>query len=277
MTVELNAGVVSEIGPGVRRLLAPNPGRMTGPGTNTYLLGEREVAVIDPGPSIDAHLDAITSAAPSRIKWILVSHTHPDHSPAAAQLAAATGAELLGQPPPAGPSQDKTFFPDRVLSDGDTLETPEFQLQAVHTPGHASNHLCYRHARLEWLFTGDHIMSGSTVVINPPDGNMNHYLESLSRLKSLGLKALAPGHGELIDNPGEIVDWLIAHRLGREAKIVTALAIHSDLTSRELTPLVYDDVDTALHGLAERSLLAHLIKLEEDGRASRTAERWRLL
>jgi glyoxylase-like metal-dependent hydrolase (beta-lactamase superfamily II) len=277
MTVELNAGVVSEIGPGVRRLLAPNPGRMTGSGTNTYLLGEREVAIVDPGPLIDAHLHAITSAAPSRIKWILVTHTHPDHSPAAAQLAVATGAELLGQPPPAGPSQDKTFIPDRVLSDGDTLSTPEFQLRAVHTPGHASNHLCYRHARLEWLFTGDHIMSGSTVVINPPDGNMNHYLESLSRLKSLRLKTLAPGHGELIENPDEVVDWLIAHRLSREAKVVNALEAHSDLTSRELTPFVYDDVDAVLHGLAERSLLAHLIKLEEDGQASRIDARWRLL
>jgi glyoxylase-like metal-dependent hydrolase (beta-lactamase superfamily II) len=276
MTVNPQPGVASEIGPGVRRLLAPNPGRMTGPGTNTYLLGEREVAVIDPGPLIDAHVEAIASAAPSKIKWILVTHTHPDHSPAAAQLARITGATLLGRPPPDGPSQDKTFLPDRVLNDGDVLETTEFQLQAVHTPGHASNHLCYRHAGLDWLFTGDHIMNGSTVVINPPDGNMNDYLQSLTRLKSLRLKALAPGHGDIIDNPDDVVDWLVNHRLGREAKVVNALINHPDLTTGQLTPFVYEDVDASLYGLAERSLLAHLIKLEEESRARRTNERWRL-
>jgi glyoxylase-like metal-dependent hydrolase (beta-lactamase superfamily II) len=274
--VEPRAGEISEIAPGVRRLLAPNPGRMTGPGTNTYLLGEREVAVIDPGPPIEEHVDAIATAAPSTIKWILVTHTHPDHSPAAAQLAKITGAELLGQPPPEGPSQDNTFNPDRRLSDGDMLETSEFKLQAIHTPGHASNHLCYRHAGLGWLFTGDHIMNGSTVVINPPDGNMNNYLQSLTRLKSLRLKALAPGHGDVIDNPNEVIDWLVNHRLGREAKVVDALRGHPDLTPGQLTPFVYKDVDASLHGLAERSLLAHLIKLEEDGRAARIDEQWRL-
>jgi len=274
--VALRAGEVSDIGPGVRRLLAPNPGRMTGPGTNTYLLGEQEVAVIDPGPLIDAHVEAIAAAVPSKIKWIIVTHTHSDHSPAAAQLARITGAALLGRPPPEGPSQDMTFIPDRVLNDGDVLETSEFQLQAVHTPGHASNHLCYRHEGLKWLFTGDHIMNGSTVVINPPDGNMNHYLQSLKRLKSLDLRALAPGHGNVIENPDEVVDWLIDHRLGREAKVIDALRDHPDLTTSQLTPFVYDDVNSELYGLAERSLLAHLIKLEEEGRAARTNQLWRL-
>ena len=277
MRPNLATGVATEIGSGVRRLLAPNPGRMTGPGTNTYLLGSEEVAVLDPGPAIDAHVNAIEAAAPGRIKWILVTHTHSDHSPAAKRLAEITGAPLLGKMPPNDSSQDKTFVPDRVLSDGDALETAEFTLRAVHTPGHASNHLCYRHERLAWLFTGDHIMSGSTVVINPPDGNMGDYLRSLSALKSLDLKALAPGHGELIENPDEVVDWLINHRLGRETKVVNALESRSGLTTRELTTLVYDDVDAALHALAERSLLAHLITLEEDGRARRADDRWWLL
>jgi glyoxylase-like metal-dependent hydrolase (beta-lactamase superfamily II) len=270
-------GIAVEIGPGVRRLVAPNPGMMTGPGTNTYLLGEREVAVIDPGPRIDAHIAAIQTSAPGPIRWILVTHTHPDHSPAAKKLAEETGAELMGIPAPAGKVQDKSFVPDRVLGDGDHLVTDEFDVRAVHTPGHASNHLCYRHESLRWLFTGDHIMSGSTVVIDPPDGNMLHYLEALERLKTLELAALLPGHGPKIDNPDEVVDWLINHRLKREAKVVSSLEANPDFSLEDLTPFVYDDVDVKLHGLASRSLLAHLIKLETEGRAARKDDAWRMI
>lgn len=276
MPSELIPGVAEKIGPGVLRLLAPNAGMMTGPGTNTYLLGQSEIAVIDPGPASAEHIDAIQRAAPGPIKWILVTHTHPDHSPAAAGLASATGAQLLGQPPPDGRTQDKTFVPDRALTDGDLLETTEFRLLAVHTPGHASNHVCYRLEALRWLFTGDHIMSGSTVVIDPPDGNMKHYIESLERLKSLNLAALAPGHGPLIENPGELVDWLIDHRMQREAKVVASLEHYSDLEVRDLTPFVYDEVDKTLYHLAERSLLAHLLKLETEGRARNEHGKWRL-
>jgi len=249
---------------------------MTGPGTNTYLLGDTEVAVLDPGPVSDDHIAAIQRVAPGPIRWILVTHTHPDHSPAASKLAAATGAQLLGQPPPDGRTQDKTFIPDRILEDGDVLATNDFRIRAVHTPGHASNHVCYRHETLRWLFTGDHIMSGSTVVIDPPDGDMKHYLESLARLKDLDLAALLPGHGPIIENPDETVDWLINHRMKREAKVVTSLQEHPDMTVRELTPFVYNEVDAQLHHLAERSLLAHLLKLETEGLASRKDEIWRL-
>ena len=270
-------GVAVTIAPGVRRLVAPNPGLMTGPGTNTYLIGEREIAVVDPGPDIEVHLDAIRDESPGPIRWILVTHTHPDHSPAATPLARATGAELLGMPPPEGKVQDRTFRPDRVLADGDILETDEFTIRAVHTPGHASNHLCYRHEGHRWLFTGDHIMSGSTVVIDPPDGNMKHYLASLARLKTLDLAALAPGHGTVIDDPVTLVDWLIDHRLKREAKVIAALKAHPGSTLEALTPHVYDEVDSRLHRLASRSLLAHLLKLEEEGRARRDGERWRLI
>ena len=276
MTAELTPGVADQISSGVLRLLAPNAGMMTGPGTNTYLIGNSEVAVLDPGPASTEHIAAIQRVAPGPIKWILVTHTHPDHSPAAARLAAATGAELLGQPPPDGRTQDKTFAPDRILRNGDVLETGEFRILAVHTPGHASNHICYRHEALRWLFTGDHIMSGSTVVIDPPDGDMGHYIESLEKLKTLNLAALAPGHGPLIENPDEVVAWLINHRMKREAKVVAALENHANLSVRDLTPFVYDEVDKKLYHLAERSLLAHLLKLEREELACKENDKWQL-
>jgi len=276
VTAGLTAGEVTKIADGVRRLVAPNPGLMTGPGTNTYLVGDRDVAVIDPGPDIEVHLDAICEEAPGKIRWILVTHTHPDHSPAAMPLALRTGAELIGMPAPEGKVQDHTFRPDREVANGDRVSCDEFTLLVVHTPGHASNHVCYRHESLRWLFTGDHVMNGSTVVIDPPDGNMQHYLQSLEKLKTLHLAALAPGHGAVIDNPGEAVDWLIDHRLKREAKVVAALIAHPGSTLQELVPYAYDEVDSRLHRLASRSLLAHLKKLEAEGRADCESEHWTL-
>jgi len=264
----------SELAPGVRRIVAPNPSMMTGPGTNSYLFGVDTVAVLDPGPRIEAHLENIQAKAGAAIRWVLVTHTHPDHSPGAALLAEKTGAELIGMAAPDGPHQDKTFKPDRHLSDGDVLETDEFRLEAVHTPGHASNHLCYRHAGTNYLFTGDHVIDGSTVVIDPPDGNMKHYLRSLQHVKLLRCAILAPGHGELIDEPDRAIDWIIEHRLEREAKVIAALDANPNLTARKLVPYVYEDVDEKLYGWAERSLLAHLLKLEDDGIARQMNERW---
>lgn len=274
--MSLEAGQITELAPGVRRLLAPNPSMMTGPGTNTYLLGSREIAVLDPGPAIPQHVDAIQELAAGPIKWILVTHTHPDHSPAVALLAGATGAEKIGRPAPQGRHQDQTFTPDRLLVDGETFETGEFRLDAIHTPGHASNHLCYLHEEHKYLFTGDHIINGSTVVIDPPDGNMGDYLRSLERLKSLTIEAILPGHGEVIDAPLEAIDWLIDHRLEREAKVIAALKQKPNATSHELMPLVYEDVDEKLHELAEQSLLAHLLRLEEELQARMANGRWQL-
>ena len=160
------------------------------------------------------------------------------------------------------------------MNDGDELQTDEFVLSAVQTPGHASNHICYFHAGMNWLFTGDHVIDGSTVVINPPDGNMSHYIESLRRVKALQCAALAPGHGEIINDPNRAIDWIIDHRLERELKVVDALITNPNLTARKLVPHVYKDVDKKLYGWAERSLLAHLLKLEDDGAAKCAAERW---
>lgn len=267
----------TELVGGVARLLAPNPSVMTGPGTNTYLFGNRQVAVIDPGPALPAHIDEIIDSAPGPVRWVLVTHTHPDHSPGAELLASRTGAELLGRPAPDGDHQDKTFHPTRVLNDGDVLETGEFRIEAIHTPGHASNHLCYRHAATNWIVTGDHVIDGSTVVIDPPDGNMGDYLDALARVRDLRPDALLPGHGERIDAPAQVIDWIIEHRLAREAKVVAALGNFPGLTTQELVPHVYQDAPEHLYPLAERSLLAHLLKLENDGRSIRSDARWSLL
>jgi glyoxylase-like metal-dependent hydrolase (beta-lactamase superfamily II) len=263
-----------KLAPGIRRIVAPNPSMMTGPGTNTYLLGKCEVAVLDPGPDHPGHLAAIRDRAPGPIRWIIVTHTHADHSPGATSLARLTGAELIGALPPNGVQQDETFVPDRVLEDGDLIESSDFRLRAVHTPGHASNHFCFHHKKRNWLFTGDQVIDGSTVVINPPDGNMKDYLQSLERLMSIGCNAIAPGHGELIEDPARVMQWIIDHRLKREARVYDAVNSNRGLTSDQLVAFVYEDVPTHLHVLAERSLLAHLQKLEDDGRCYMNGNHW---
>ena len=266
------AGELVDIAPGVRRLTAPNPGMMTGPGTNSYIVGDTELAVIDPGPVIPSHIDQL--AAVGDVRWIIATHTHPDHSPACAHLAAQTGAELIGVPAPDGPHQDKTFMPARVPRHGDKLAGSGFELKLLHTPGHASNHFCVLHLDFGMLFTGDHVMNGSTVIIDPPDGNMNDYLMSLRMLMDEPLQSIAPGHGAVIDEPIPAINWIIEHRLEREQKIAAKLSDHPGSTSEELVPFAYDEVPANLYELAERSLLAHLQKLQEDGRARRDNERW---
>jgi glyoxylase-like metal-dependent hydrolase (beta-lactamase superfamily II) len=265
-----------ELAPGLRRLRAPNPGIMTGAGTNTYLLGFEQIAVLDPGPADERHVSAIRQAAKGSIEWILATHTHLDHSPAAARLAEATGAQVIGRPPPPGERQDRGFSPARVPGDGERLALGGCSVVALHTPGHASNHVCYLEERSGWLFTGDHLLNGSTVVIDPPDGDMARYLESLRRLRALALKKAAPGHGEPIDEPREAIDALIAHRLEREAKVVAALRRLGSASLETLLPEVYADVEAARHPIAARSLLAHLLKLREEGRARHRDGRWTL-
>lgn len=252
----------------VTRITAPNPGMMTGPGTNTYLVGERELAVIDPGPAIDAHIEAVLAAGAGRIRWVLCTHTHLDHSPAAAAIREATGAQLIGRPAPSGASQDQGFAPERAPAHGETLALGDLSLRALHTPGHASNHLCYLLEQTGMLFTGDHVMQGSTVVINPPDGDMRAYLASLEALLAEEFAIFAPGHGYLIGAPHKELRRLIAHRLGRESKVVAALAKLGAATLEELVPAVYDDVPARLHAVAARSLRAHLDKLVAERRAA---------
>jgi glyoxylase-like metal-dependent hydrolase (beta-lactamase superfamily II) len=262
----------------VLRVTAPNPGVMTGPGTNSYLVGDpvrKRWTVIDPGPANASHLQAVLAAAPGPIEQILVTHTHADHSPGAVALARATGAPVLGIRPVHAGGQDGTFAPAREPRHGETLVLgPATTVRVLHTPGHASNHLCYLLQQEKTLFTGDHVMQGSTVVINPPDGDMTAYLGALRGLLEIDLDWLAPGHGFLVARPHEVLRALIAHRLAREGKVASALRALQRATLDDLLPPVYADVPSAIHPVARRSLLAHLLKLQADGAADCDGEVW---
>ena len=272
---EILPGVATRLSERVCRIAAPNPSFMTGPGTNTYLIGSGDdLAVIDPGPALEAHVQAILAQAGGRIGSIFVTHTHLDHSPAALMLKEMTGATLYGMPAPAGDNQDQVFQPDRVLAHGERILVAGCTLRVIHTPGHASNHLCYLLEEEQMLFTGDHVMQGSTVVINPPDGNMGAYCASLRALQDEDIAFLAPGHGFLMDAPQQRISRLLAHRLARENKVIDALSRAGAATDLALLALVYDDVPQSRHRMASRSLLAHLIKLEEEGRAACDDGQW---
>jgi len=259
-------GRPDQLAPGLVRLTAPNPGLMTGPGTNTYLVGRGDLAVIDPGPADATHRDAIVAASIpiGPIRWILVTHTHLDHAPGAAALAEATGATVIGF----GPADD--FEPDQRVADGWELEVDRATtLRALHTPGHASDHLCWLVVESNIVMTGDHVMHGSTVVIRPPDGDLHTYLASLARLRDHrpALAIMAPGHGRLMDHVPEVVDALVAHRLARHARVAEALGRLGQGTVDDLLGQVYADVTEAQLPVARFSLWAHLRALRAEGRA----------
>ena len=275
---EIVPGTPVRLSPSVTRVTAPNAGMMTGPGTNSYLVGHPDggpLALIDPGPDDETHRAALMAAAPRPITHILVTHTHVDHSPGAAALQRATGARVLGRRAPPHPGQDHAFVPDHEPADGEALVLAEgLTLRARLTPGHASNHLCWLLEEEKTLFTGDHVMQGSTVVINPPDGDMQAFLDALAGLLTLDLDWLAPGHGFLVAGPHDVVRALIAHRLRREAKVLAALRAHGPCGLAALVPAAYDDTPARLHPVAQRSLLAHLLKLQADGAATEREGVW---
>jgi glyoxylase-like metal-dependent hydrolase (beta-lactamase superfamily II) len=265
------------VAPGVRRILARNAGLMTGSGTNTYLLGVREVAVLDPGPDDEEHLQCILAAAGPSIRWIIVTHTHRDHSPLAAALARVTGASLIGLPPPKDGRQDENFRPDAVPDDGQRLMFGDVALVAIHTPGHASNCVCYLLEAERLLFTGDHVLGGVSPVILPPDGEMAAYLHSLDKLAGYDFDRIAPGHGDVMPSGKSVVKLLHAHRMEREAKVLRCLAAAAPTTLESLTAAVYDDVPVERHSWARLTLEAHLIKLLREHRVSEHSGVWRVL
>lgn len=273
-------GQLTVIAPGVWRVLAQNPGMMTGPGTNSYLLAADDgLILLDPGPSDERHAAQLQAGAESiglPIAQIVVTHTHRDHSPCAALF---PSARRLGPLPPDDGLQDESWQPDQILKDGDTLPLAQGDtLRVIATPGHVSNHFCYLIEGTGLLFSGDHLIQGSTVVIAPPSGSMGAYLDSLRRLQSEPVRLMAPGHGDLIREPMDYIAHTIAHRLRREEKVLRSLSLHPGRPVSDLVASVYDDVPVFLHGVASMSLLAHLIKLEQEHRAACDAdERWSLV
>jgi len=281
----IEPGRVYQLSRLVRRITAPNGGQMTGPGTNTYLVGNRDIAVIDPGPLIDSHVQAILDAGGDAIKWVIVTHTHPDHSPAAAPIIAATGATALGYVmEPSDGHQDTTFRVEKNIIEGELIGSNEFTLEAIFTPGHVGNHFCYLLREENMLFAGDHLMEGISVVILPPSGDLKDFMASLEKLGNYSIDAIAPAHGRVMTDPAAEIAGLIKHRQYREEKIIAALKTSGEASLENLVPLAYDDVDPSVHKIAIYSLWAHILKLERDGRAIKTIEkhwafgeeRWRL-
>jgi len=265
--------------PGIARVLAHNPSAFTYYGTQTYVLGEAEVAVIDPGPDIPEHLDALEQAIAGRsVVAIMCTHTHRDHSPASRPLAQATGAPIVGCAPLAMDGTgleagfDRDYAPDRVLEDGEALEVDGRTITAVATPGHTSNHLCFAYG--DALLSGDHVMGWSTTVVVPPDGNMADYIASLDKLRQRGDRVYYPAHGPAVTNPQQYVRHLIGHRMQREKQILRLVGEQP----REIPDIVanaYPGLDPRLVAAAGGSVLAHLLDLERRGLVERQEQQWK--
>ncbi len=269
-------GANIQVSPLIHRVLAPNPGPFTFKGTGVYIVGHDDVAVIDPGPDLPDHVEALKRALDGkRVSHILVTHTHSDHSPAAKPLKEWSGAKTYAfGPHGSGKAEDGVkveeggdmgFMPDVRVRDGDTIEGTHFTIDCVYTPGHTSNHMCFALRDEEALFTGDHVMGWSTTVVTPPDGDMAAYMASLKKLRARNDAVLWPTHGDAIRDPKPFLDAYIEHRLAREAQILDALG-HGVDSIPEIVARLYIDVDKRLHPAAARSVLAHLIQLTDEGR-----------
>ena len=287
-------GVVQDLAPGLRGLIAPNPGPMTHWGTNTFLVGDAELAVIDPGPNDPAHLEAILKAVgTSTVTHILVTHAHLDHSPLAHRLAAATGSPVLAFGPSeaglrpvmralveeglagGGEGVDRAFRPDDVLREGDVVSGDGWQLDVMHTPGHFAGHLAFRWNDI--VLSGDHVMDWSSSLVSPPDGNLTDFMATSHRLKALKGTKFYPSHGGALTDPADRLGWLISHREARETAILNALS-NEPRDIAEITRAVYTDIPVAMLPAAERNVFAHLIdlversKVQAEPRLGRTAK-----
>jgi glyoxylase-like metal-dependent hydrolase (beta-lactamase superfamily II) len=271
---------LEQVETGIARLLAHNPSAFTYYGTQSYLLGEREVAVVDPGPDLPEHLDALTEAIAGRkLVAIMCTHTHRDHSPAARPLAERTGAPIIGGAPLAletvGPRADASFdgdyAPDRVLADGEQVEVDGKPVTAVATPGHTSNHLCFAYG--DALLTGDHVMGWSTTVVVPPDGDMAEYMRSLDKLRARDDRVYYPAHGERVTNPQQYVRHLMGHRMQREKQILKLVG-EQPRPIPDIVANAYPGLDPRLVTAAGGSVLAHLVDLQRRGLVEQQGELW---
>lgn len=257
--IPLVPGELQELIPGVIRILAPNAGFFTGPGTNTYVVGAGSVLVIDPAGTDDSHVAAIKRAIAGRpVAGVLATHHHSDHAPGAKELSEDLEVPFLAHP--------AKLEPDVALSDESVIDGLDSEAVALHTPGHASDHICLYFSDTGLFFSGDHLMGGSTVVISPPDGDMAAYLESVRRLRSLRIETIMPGHGQPIYEPGALLDWYIAHRIEREEQVLSLLD-EKGVSIASMVAEMYHDIPEAAHRVAAMSVWAHLIKLENEGRA----------
>jgi len=274
--LDFEYGRRDRVSPLIRRVIARNPGPFTYTGTGVYIVGRGEVAVIDPGPDQPEHFEALKNALDGeRVTHVLVTHHHLDHSPLAHPLAEAFGAKVYGRaaPPDRGEAAspgleegaDGRFRPHVELADGDVLSGPGWTLEAVTTPGHTSNHVCFALREENALFSGDHIMGWSTTVITPPDGDMGDYFASLEKVRARNFDTLWPTHGAPVRQVGPFVDAYVAHRRAREAQILEALGA-GFTTIKAMVPSLYAAVDPRLHPAAAHSVLAHMIQLAREGR-----------
>ncbi|MBA4808700.1 MBL fold metallo-hydrolase [Brevundimonas sp.] len=274
-------GRLDQVSPLIQRVIANNPGPFTFTGTGTYVVGRPEagaaVAVIDPGPLDQAHLDALLEAVEGRtVSHVLVTHTHRDHAPLARPFAERTGATILAARPPAREThasgaldeeEDAVFAPDVVLTGGEVVEGDGWTMEALFTPGHASNHMAFVLREEKALFSGDHVMGWATTVVAPPDGNMRDYMTSLDVVIARDFATLWPTHGAPVTEPGPFLAAYREHRLEREAQVLARLEA-GDRTAAEMVPMLYAAVDRRLWPAASLSVLAHLVKLAEDGAAT---------
>ncbi len=284
MIADAPYGEVETLSPMVRRVLGRNPSPFTYTGTGTYIVGRGTVAVIDAGPNDPAHVQALIDAVRGEtVSHIVITHTHNDHSPAAAALKAATGAAIVGCAPLAlsdlGPRADASFdasyAPDAVLADGASITGPGWTLTALHTPGHTSNHLSFIFPEQRALFSGDHVMGWSTTVVAPPDGNMTAYMASLAKLLDRDDGVYYPTHGPAVTEPQRFVRGLLTHRRQRETQILTALAA-GPASIKDMVAAMYVGVDPRLHPAAGLSVSAHLIDLHARSRVICNGDMWRL-
>ncbi|MCD2322600.1 MBL fold metallo-hydrolase [Sphingomonas sp. IC-56] len=281
---EAATGVAMAVDPLVTRILAPNSSPYTHTGTQSYLVGTTDLAVIDPGPDDPAHVQALLDAIAGRpVVAILCTHTHRDHSPAAASLKTATGAPVIGCAPltmdDAGPRADAAFdtayAPERILRDGESVTGTGWTLEAIATPGHTSNHLAFALPEAQALFSGDHVMGWSTTVVAPPDGDMGAYMASLEKLMARNDRIYFPGHGDAVENPQRFVRGLLGHRKQREGQILRLL--RQDVHRVDaMVARMYVGLDPRLTGAAARSVLAHLLDLQSRGSVEEEAGQWKI-